>query len=64
MMDGRRRVVIENLAPQVEGGRFPAKRGVGEKLSVSADIFVDGHDLRPDWLIIPLRGIQHLCGDS
>ena len=45
MTDGRSRVVIENLAPQVEGGRFPAKRAVGEKLTVSADIFVDGHDL-------------------
>ncbi len=44
MTDGRRRVVIENLSPQVEGGRFPAKRAVGEVLTVTADIFVDGHD--------------------
>lgn len=44
MNDGRRRVVIENLSPQVEGGRFPAKRAVGEVLTVTADIFVDGHD--------------------
>jgi starch synthase (maltosyl-transferring) len=44
MSDGRRRVVIENMAPQVEGGRFPAKRAVGEVLTVTADIFVDGHD--------------------
>src|SRR6056297_881200 len=44
MKDGRRRVVIENLSPQVEGGQFPAKRAVGELLTVTADIFVDGHD--------------------
>jgi starch synthase (maltosyl-transferring) len=44
MVDGRQRVIIENLSPQVEGGRFPAKRTVGELLTVSADIFVDGHD--------------------
>ncbi len=44
MTDGRRRVIIENLTPQVPGGRFPAKRAVGEQLTVTADIFVDGHD--------------------
>ena len=44
MTDGRRRVIIENLSPQVESGRFPSKRAVGELLTVSADIFVDGHD--------------------
>ena len=44
MKDGRRRVVIENLSPQVEGGQFPAKRAVGELLTVTADVFVDGHD--------------------
>ncbi|MGK2904758.1 MAG: alpha-1,4-glucan--maltose-1-phosphate maltosyltransferase [Desulfuromonadales bacterium] len=44
MTDGRRRVIIENLSPQVENGRFPSKRAVGELLTVSADIFVDGHD--------------------
>jgi starch synthase (maltosyl-transferring) len=42
--DGRRRVVIENLRPQVDGGRFPIKRSVGETVVVSADAFVDGHD--------------------
>lgn len=44
MTDGRRRVIIENLMPQIEGGRFPAKRAVGELLTISADVFVDGHD--------------------
>jgi starch synthase (maltosyl-transferring) len=39
------RVVIENLTPQVDGGRFPVKRIVGEPISVEADIFVDGHQL-------------------
>src|SRR5258706_11007812 len=42
--DGRRRVVIEDVSPQVDGGRFPAKRTVGEKVAVEADIFADGHD--------------------
>src|SRR5689334_18784216 len=38
-------VVIENLQPLIEGGRYPIKRIVGEDLSVEADIFKDGHDV-------------------
>ncbi len=38
------RVVIENVAPQVDGGRFPVKRTVGESVAVTADIHADGHD--------------------
>jgi starch synthase (maltosyl-transferring) len=42
--NGRRRVVIENVAPQIDGGRFPVKRIVGDTLLVEADVFGDGHD--------------------
>ena len=42
--DGRRRVVIESVSPAVDGGRFPAKRTVGDIVQVEADIFTDGHD--------------------
>lgn len=42
--DGRRRVIIENLNPEIDGGRFPIKRVIGEKVVVTADIFADGHD--------------------
>jgi starch synthase (maltosyl-transferring) len=38
------RVVIENISPQVDCGRFPAKRVIGESVSVEADVFADGHD--------------------
>ncbi len=37
-------VVISNLSPLVEGGRYPTKRVVDEPLRVEADIFKDGHD--------------------
>jgi len=30
--------------PQIDAGRFPARRVVGEMVSVEADIFADGHD--------------------
>jgi starch synthase (maltosyl-transferring) len=42
---GRRRVVIERVWPDIDGGRFPIKRTVGEQVTISADIFADGHDL-------------------
>src|ERR1700736_4320809 len=38
-------VVIENLSPLVDGGRYPIKRVVREDLEVEADIFKDGHDV-------------------
>ncbi len=38
------RVCIENITPQVDCGRFPAKRTIGESVAVEADIFTDGHD--------------------
>jgi starch synthase (maltosyl-transferring) len=42
--DGRRRVIIENISPEIDGGRFPAKRTIGDTVVVEADIFADGHD--------------------
>jgi starch synthase (maltosyl-transferring) len=41
----RRRVVIERVWPEIDAGRFPIKRAVGEQVTVSADIFADGHDV-------------------
>jgi len=41
---GRTRVIIEGVKPEIDGGRFPAKAVVGEKVIVEADIFTDGHD--------------------
>jgi len=45
MNDGRRRVCIENLEPEIENGRYPIKRVVGEEVRVSADIIADGHEV-------------------
>ncbi len=41
---GRQRVIIEHVEPEIDAGRFPAKRIVGDLLVVTADIFGDGHD--------------------
>ena len=42
--EGRRRVVIEGVQPEVDCGRFPIKRVSGESVVVEADVFADGHD--------------------
>ena len=41
---GRDRVIIEGVTPQINCGRYPIKRTIGEKVIVEADIFTDGHD--------------------
>ena len=42
--EGRRRAIISGASPEIEGGRFPAKRTLGEKVVVEVDCFADGHD--------------------
>src|SRR4030081_2803541 len=60
------RVVIESVLPEIDGGRFPLKRTPGELVTVSADIFADGHDVidaalqyrrdgDADWQYEPMR---------
>ena len=60
------RVVIENVRPEIQGGRFPIKRTIGEHVEVTADIYADGHDIlravllhRPvsqrDWEEVPMQ---------
>jgi starch synthase (maltosyl-transferring) len=59
------RVVIENITPRVDCGRFPAKRTIGESVAVEADVFADGHDAvaavlfyrhegNSDWHAVPM----------
>jgi len=36
--------VIERVEPELDGGRHPIKRVVGDVIEVEADIFCDGHD--------------------
>jgi Glycosidases len=43
-VEGRKRVIIEDVDPQVDCGRYPAKRILGDTVTVTAAIFADGHD--------------------
>jgi starch synthase (maltosyl-transferring) len=66
----KRTVVIENVAPEVDGGCSPVKSEIGERLQVSADIFKDGHDVlaaflkyrpagAPGWRETPMRLVDN-----
>jgi len=65
-----RRVVIERVEPEIDGGRFPIKRTVGERVRVRADIFADGHDLlgaailfraadKTEWIEEPMHLVEN-----
>jgi starch synthase (maltosyl-transferring) len=43
--DGRQRVIVARVSPEIDCGRFAIKRVVGESVIVEADVFADGHDL-------------------
>ncbi|MDH3212734.1 MAG: alpha-1,4-glucan--maltose-1-phosphate maltosyltransferase [Myxococcales bacterium] len=60
------RAIIESVEPEVDAGRFPIKRVVGESVRVRAKIFTEGHDrlaavlrVRPAggdaWREVPMR---------
>ena len=55
---GRSRVAIENVKPEIDCGRFPAKRTAGESMSVEADIFADGHDALSALLLYRKEGVS------
>jgi starch synthase (maltosyl-transferring) len=56
--DGRQRVVIEDVAPEIDAGRFPIKRTVGESVRVQAVVFADGHDA------ISCHVLYRSCGEE
>jgi starch synthase (maltosyl-transferring) len=39
------RVVILAVRPEVDGGRYPSKRVLGEQVEIEADLVADGHDI-------------------
>ena len=62
------RVIIEGVSPEIDAGRFPIKRVLGEEVAVSADIFAEGHDIvravilhrplgAPVWSEVPMTAL-------
>ncbi|UTI62981.1 alpha-1,4-glucan--maltose-1-phosphate maltosyltransferase [Paraconexibacter antarcticus] len=70
------RIIIRGAEPVLDGGRYAAKRTVGETLTVSAEVFADGHDViraavrwrapgKRAWREAPMRHIDaHIDGDT
>ena len=56
------RVMVERVQPEIDGGRFPIKRIVGEPVVVVADAFADGHDLLGG--VLKYRGPLAQHGDT
>lgn len=44
-MQNQSRIVVENIAPQVNNGKVYIKRVVNEIVNVTADVLIDGHDV-------------------
>jgi len=40
-----RLVIIEDVQPTVDAGRYPAKRVLGDRVEIAATVYRDGHDL-------------------
>src|ERR1700691_5877222 len=66
--DGRKRVVIESVQPEIDAGLFAMKRITGDSVEVQADLFADGHDhvvarllFRfqevPAWTSVPMQAL-------
>ncbi|HEX2883556.1 MAG TPA: maltotransferase domain-containing protein, partial [Candidatus Limnocylindria bacterium] len=55
----RRTIVIERIQPELDGGRYPVKRVVGDQLLVTADIFADGHGLLDAELLLRADDEEH-----
>ena len=56
---GRRRVVVEAIAPQVDGGRWAVKRIQGDTVVVEASVFGDGHDEVRAMLLVRHENDEH-----
>ena len=50
------RIVITNVYPEIDCGRYPVKRVVGEKFTARADVFADGHDEVKAFFLHKIRG--------
>ena len=68
--EGRKRVVIEDIQPQIDCGHTMVRRFLGDRIAVSAAIYSDGHDhvlarllykhhSDPVWLSTPMTALPN-----
>lgn len=53
------RIGIDDVAPVVSGGRYPAKAVVGEVVPVSATVWREGHDAVSATLVVRYHGTSY-----
>ena len=53
------RIEIDDVAPVVSGGRFPAKAVVGEIVPVRATVWREGHDAVSATLVVRYHGTAY-----
>jgi starch synthase (maltosyl-transferring) len=69
-IDGRKRVVIEDVTPQIDAGGHAARRVTGDEVVVNAAIFADGHyvvaaqvlhrhESESAWRVVPMRPLDN-----
>src|SRR5438132_539199 len=69
------RVVVGRVEPEIDGGRFPAKRVLGDSLRVGAVLVCDGHDQlagvvrfrragESAWCETPIRPLGNDCWEG
>ncbi len=63
-------IIIEHVYPELDAGRYPVKREMGDRLEVEADIFKEGHDVigavvkyrtkrSPHWREAPMQHVDN-----
>jgi len=68
--DSKQRIIVESVSPQVDGGLFPIKRIVGDRVVVQADIFTEGYNYimaqllyrrasEQNWHRVPMRFLEN-----
>ena len=53
------RIEIDDVAPVVSGGRFPAKAVVGEVVPVRATVWREGHDAVAATVVVRYHGTAY-----
>ncbi len=53
------RIGIDDVAPVVSGGRYPAKAVVGEVVPVRATVWREGHDVVAATLVVRYHGTSY-----
>jgi starch synthase (maltosyl-transferring) len=53
---GVHHLIIECVSPEIDSGRYPVKRIVGDVVAVGADIIKDGHDLLAAQIVVRAPG--------